>query len=1682
MTTNQRQVRSGEKTKISRNFSSIFEKRRKTTDPAQDYKHIYIAQLVLKLIENEEIEDFSLSSNNEKFCDFDDIVVEIKYHTRGIQIYAFQLKYFDSRKVSTIAGLTGDNGNFEKYVKNVKSNVKLILFTNSTFNGQKFKFGETAVKVDNSLPDPLLSTWEAGQCYQLKIENAADCLLYANQADVTTIEVDTLEAFTKMFNCDESVFTEYVYFIIGWNLTEGTTQKLSKRCIKRAIAIRVLSPFIKPLSFSSSPVDENTKLLRDVMSKFRITIFDKRNYKSVKSIWKDVKNEIDLKEVNDVRKQYQVKLNHVDNLEDFGGGESNVILWLMGQCPLVLDGRTDLNPALKMCEDDNFVVLSPKFSIESSSQFQDLSGLENQPQLYQNFMNRFVYSLPCAGTVTLSEMNLDRGEIKKITTDELVLMTNKYIPKSDQDEILPPCYIFRSLSKVLIDSKFLNQVSKNNLILISSIEDLDSFKCRFDYVEFVKVEDFSNDYDETVIYVSEGEYCQEEFDKLCAKKSRKGDCHQFRYVNDECLEWIRSNSIKKLRKYLLKGEGIGISEMSINESELFDGPSTNSINIICGDPGMGKTTLMKNLKNEARPSVLTILIHVRNHVRYFQKKNVDAEEFVDYIFKKRDMNRRISQILKTNGRIQFIWDGLDEISNENLNIAKKIIKNVSRRGHRQWITSRNNLKILLETEFNVFSKNLMPLDDDQQKSYVGNRLGCYDADLVKICAKIRKNIARFPNHNIIEAPLQLFMLTELLGRDLKTNLDIIDGVFTAADLFEHFVDDKFQIDNQNVDSISAKSAHKSLLSEYEKVAAATYLDQNLVEVSDCDKFLKKIHSGRDPFGLITHVSEELCPEFCHNSFGEYFTASYISQNYTNIFQSNDFLYNERYKNIRFFLDLILSKNSKAHVAVLYKNLELLRECNATELTRQDKVERNALQLALTWRQKYPILKTEKTEKNECIIYCPSAKRRFNDAEFQQIVDFLWKHGCESENSIFFDDAFLLLPFTRLSNEDKRRIREFRTKFFPSVLFYAVQIDHSKIFTLFSNLPFVMTNFRENLLHLAVEHGSVKSLKHILCTPNYTDYLTTKPKLLSKMCSKFGDLLKSLKIDVNVRDGDNRTALHYACDANNLDAIKFLIKSGADLDARDNNNQSPLHRACAPKVIQLLIQNGADVDSRDEYGQTAVHRACRDSSVNALTVLTQNGANLNIVDKTGHAPIHYACLNGSSDILKLLIQNGADVNPPDERGKTALHHVCENEQFGDDLVTFLANSGGKSNLKDKSGRAAIHYACQNGFSEKLKLLIKSGARVNVRDGSNKTALHYSCQDQTIPDDVVELLLRKSAKMNVVDQDGRTPLHYACTNGSVEKVKLLIQNGADVNAQNARGKTILHYACETRSISSTVVKLLISNRVDLDVADKCGRTALHYCCLSGSTKKLKLLIQNGAGVNVADNWNKTPLHYACEKQKLSYDFVKTLIQSEADLDLVDSSDRTAAHYACMTGSLEKLQLLIDNGANVNVRTATCTLLQFACESSCVSPTVTELLIRNVADLNSIDQQGRTPMHHACIGGCSEKVRLLILNRAKVNVKDKGGKTVLHYACMYSSISPDIVADLVESGANVSLADKDGRVAIHYACLSNSLEKVTILLSKGASIEVKDRNYKKPLHYANQDLKNSLNLNSCSNCTIS
>jgi ankyrin repeat protein len=77
--------------------------------------------------------------------------------------------------------------------------------------------------------------------------------------------------------------------------------------------------------------------------------------------------------------------------------------------------------------------------------------------------------------------------------------------------------------------------------------------------------------------------------------------------------------------------------------------------------------------------------------------------------------------------------------------------------------------------------------------------------------------------------------------------------------------------------------------------------------------------------------------------------------------------------------------------------------------------------------------------------------------------------------------------------------------------------------------------------------------------------------------------------------DGRTALHVAAGwgykgERSLTVIRILLASGADIDARDMQRQTPLHWAAQEgnrDAAELLVQNGADQTVRDNGGKAPV---------------------------------------------------------------------------------------------------------------------------------------------------------------------------------------------------------------------------------------------------------------------------------------------------------------------------------------------------------------------------------------------------------------------------------------------------------------------------------------------------------------
>jgi hypothetical protein len=75
---------------------------------------------------------------------------------------------------------------------------------------------------------------------------------------------------------------------------------------------------------------------------------------------------------------------------------------------------------------------------------------------------------------------------------------------------------------------------------------------------------------------------------------------------------------------------------------------------------------------------------------------------------------------------------------------------------------------------------------------------------------------------------------------------------------------------------------------------------------------------------------------------------------------------------------------------------------------------------------------------------------------------------------------------------------------------------------------------------------------------------------------------------------------------------------------------------------------------------------------------------------------------------------------------------------------------------------------------------------------------------------------------------------------------------------------------------------------------------------------------------------------------------------------------------------------------------------------------------------------------------------------------------YAAQFSS-TPEIVSLLVEKGAEIEVRDKDGWTPLMVAAgYSSTPEIVTLLLAKGADALAKDEDGKKAIDYAQQNDK--------------
>ncbi|XP_049839687.1 cortactin-binding protein 2-like isoform X5 [Schistocerca gregaria] len=127
-------------------------------------------------------------------------------------------------------------------------------------------------------------------------------------------------------------------------------------------------------------------------------------------------------------------------------------------------------------------------------------------------------------------------------------------------------------------------------------------------------------------------------------------------------------------------------------------------------------------------------------------------------------------------------------------------------------------------------------------------------------------------------------------------------------------------------------------------------------------------------------------------------------------------------------------------------------------------------------------------------------------------------------------------------------------------------------------------------------------------------------------------------DLEVRDSDGYTALHWAAERGHVDVATCLLEGGAEVDATNDSRITPLHRAAQSghaAVVRLLAASSARTDARNRWGWTPLHWAAMRGHAEAAAALLEAGADREATTDELYTPLDFARHKHYQQLISML---------------------------------------------------------------------------------------------------------------------------------------------------------------------------------------------------------------------------------------------------------------------------------------------------------------------------------------------------------------------------------------------------------------------------------------------------------------
>lgn len=194
------------------------------------------------------------------------------------------------------------------------------------------------------------------------------------------------------------------------------------------------------------------------------------------------------------------------------------------------------------------------------------------------------------------------------------------------------------------------------------------------------------------------------------------------------------------------------------------------------------------------------------------------------------------------------------------------------------------------------------------------------------------------------------------------------------------------------------------------------------------------------------------------------------------------------------------------------------------------------------------------------------------------------------------------------------------------------------------------------------------------------------------------------------------ALHAACKNEDLEIVKLLVETGADVNALDEKGQSCLQLAINhDQICQFLIEHGADVEQQLNWGYTALLFAVEYGLLDTVDVLINAGADITVCNDSKQNALMIASQYGHRYLTKQFLGlDSIDINAQCIDGRTALHYAAMRSRRP--IVDMLLSHSQPPalRLKDTRGVTPLIAAARQVDLEVVKRILTAGDSTLLED--------------------------------------------------------------------------------------------------------------------------------------------------------------------------------------------------------------------------------------------------------------------------------------------------------------------------------------------------------------------------------